>query len=157
MPIPVQPRLCAQCPWRASNHGRRTPGGFYAKRNLQRLWNQIRRGGGIQTCHLTDQSHPDHVAAGAREDRDEKHECMGSVVMVVRELEVLKDSAPGDVIQPEHVEAYLKVSPKRKGLTKTGLMYYILARQHEPPVGEGVLPMPPRALLESDEIARLAV
>ena len=40
---------CSDCPWRIANHGRRHPGGFFRKDNLRRLWNQIRKGGGMQT------------------------------------------------------------------------------------------------------------
>ena len=81
--------LCEQCPWRRSNHGKRSPGGFYSQKNLRRLWSEIRSGGGFQTCHLTDPSHPDHVAAGAPQEAKPR-ECLGSLVLVAREIEVLE-------------------------------------------------------------------
>ena len=51
----------AQCPWRASNHGKRHFARFYTKKNRNHLLIQI-RSGGIQTCHVTDSSQSDHVA-----------------------------------------------------------------------------------------------
>ena len=119
---------CPQCPWRVANHGKRTPGGFHTKRNRTRLWNQIRKGGAPQGCHLTDPSHPDHIAAGAKEDSTPR-ECLGSVALVVRELEFMKTLAPGDTITPEHVDAYLAVSKERKGLTQSGIAYVLMERQ----------------------------
>ena len=74
-------KMCPRCPWRIANHGKRTPGGFYTKKNLQRLWSQVRRGLKPQSCHMTDPSHPDHVAAGAPLSA-QVHECPGSVALV---------------------------------------------------------------------------
>ena len=77
---------CDDCPWRKSNHGKRHPGGFFRKNNLQRLWNQIRKGGGMQTCHPTDPSHPDHCTCGGAKKGSTEQECAGSVVLITREL-----------------------------------------------------------------------
>ena len=72
---------CDQCPWRRSNHGKPTRGGFFRKDNLRRLWGQLRGAspdsmGGRQSCHLTDPSHPDHIEAGAKPDAKPR-ECPG--------------------------------------------------------------------------------
>jgi hypothetical protein len=117
---------CPQCPWRKANQGKRHFGSFYSKANLTRLWNQIRRGGGQQTCHLTDPSHPDHVRAGAPESA-EVRECPGSVILILREIRRISDC--GD--NPNHVDnkaidGYLKA--RRKGLTKTGILYWVVSR-----------------------------
>lgn len=108
-------KMCAQCPWRIANHGKRTPGGFYTKKNLQRLWSQVRRGLHPQSCHMTDPSHPDHVAAGAALSA-QVHECPGSVALVAREVEKL-NALQGDF------KAYRKETPK--GLTRSGVFYWL--------------------------------
>lgn len=117
-------RPCEQCPWRTANQGTKHPYGFYTKKNLTRLWNQIRKGGSAQSCHLTDPAHPDHVAAGCAENAVAK-ECPGSVILVLRELTSLqpKDKSP---IDPEHADAYLK--RRKRGLTKYGLWYWLVSR-----------------------------
>jgi hypothetical protein len=115
---------CAQCPWRLSNQGTRSPGAFYTKANLRRLWRQVRGGGKPQSCHLTDPSHPDHVAAGARPGATAK-ECPGSVVLVLREIHKVKDER-GVVGGGDSIKRYL--ATRRRGLTKTGLLYWIVQR-----------------------------
>ena len=57
---------CDQCAWRVANHGKRHPGGFYRKDNLRRLWNQIRKGGRLQSCHPTDRDTPTTASTPAR-------------------------------------------------------------------------------------------
>ena len=115
---------CAACPWRASNHGKRHEHHFYTKRNLRRLWNQIRRGGRPQSCHPTDPGHPDH---GAKADA-EPVECQGSAILVMRELARLKELG-------EDVGAYLAEARSTKGLTRDGLLYFVVRLQfgHVPP------------------------
>jgi len=116
-------RPCDQCPWRLENHGKRSPGSFYTKANLRRLWNQVRKGGGVQSCHLTDPSHPDHVAAGARPGSTAQ-ECAGSVVLVLREV---ADMATTDnEVNKQSVSDYL--SRRKRGLTKTGILYWLVSR-----------------------------
>jgi hypothetical protein len=117
---------CPQCPWRTANQGKRHFGKFYTKVNLTRLWNQIRKGGGQQTCHLTDPSHPDHVKAGAPESA-EVRECPGSVVLVIRELELMATmgNEPGN-ITPEALDEYGR--RRKKGLSKMGIMYWLVSR-----------------------------
>ena len=145
---------CAACPWRIANHGKRTPGGFYTKRNLRRLWNQIRGGGGLQSCHPTDPGHPDH---GAKPD-SKPRECAGSVILVTRELRrVARLSAHGSqagVIDGAGIEAYLKLEGAR-GLKRHGFIYYLLARPTVRSFGHGdPLPLVPEEMLDSDEFGR---
>ena len=112
---------CAQCPWRAENHGKRHPNGFYTKRNLRRLWNQVRKGGGVQSCHMTDTNHPDHVEAGAK--GDQVHECMGSVVLVWRELRAFESIlAEVGMDMDEGVPRYLA---ERRRNVEDGLAYWL--------------------------------
>ena len=132
---PSHVKMCEQCPWRRSNHGKRTPGGFYTKKNLTRLWNQIRRGGGAQTCHLTDPSHPEHVAAGAPLTAT-PHECAGSLALVLREVEKLNALAEsgGDL------DDYFK--DNRKGLTREGAFHWAMARHQLVGIPMGGHPLP---------------
>lgn len=116
-------KACSQCPWRLSNQGKRHPGSFYTKANLTRLWNQIRRGGKRQSCHMTDPSHPDHLMAGCKPDTTPK-ECPGSVLLILREVESMMDST--NYISEEAIKAYLK--RRRHGLTKKGILYWLVAR-----------------------------
>lgn len=136
---------CEHCPWRVANHGKRTPWGFYTKANLRRLWNQIRRGGQGQSCHPTDPSHPDHVAAGAKPG-SEPRECPGAVILVYREFEKLQAVAAGQPIEARHCDEYRKQNPQ--GLTKSGLLYWLIKRYQfggVPFIGGAKLPEVDRA------------
>lgn len=124
--LPQLKKPCEQCPWRRSNQGKRHFGSFYSKKNLTRLWNQVRNGQGVQSCHLTDPSHPDHIVAGAKES-SEPRECPGSVILVMREIHQMKDAE--GVVSNEGVLAYLK--RRKKGITKMGVVGWIVGRiQH---------------------------
>ena len=116
-------RPCDQCPWRLDNHGKRHAFGFYTKANLRRLWNQIRRGGRAQSCHLTDPTHPDHVAVGAKPGASAQ-ECPGSVILVVRELRQIEKLSKAN--SETAVKVYLK--ERRAGLTRAGILYWLLGR-----------------------------
>jgi hypothetical protein len=86
----------------------------------------VRRGGGQQSCHPTDPSHPDHIAAGAKPGA-EPQECPGAVILVLRECEkVASYGANGNTIDPAAIDTYLK--RHKDGLTKTGLMYWVVSR-----------------------------
>ena len=149
--VPVVNQPCENCPWRTANHGKRTTYRFFTKANRQRLWNQIRRGEGIQSCHQTDPSHPDHVATGTKLTAT-PHECMGSVILVVRELDRLVEGDWDQVVEPGHCDRYLASDRNRRfGLRKSGLLYYLMNRQMNPPMGDGKLPDPPKGSLGSDE------
>ena len=143
--------LCEQCPWRKANHGKRTPGGFFARRNLRRLWNQIRRGEGVQGCHLTDPAHPDHVKAGTPLNATAR-ECTGAVVLVHRELQRLARFAKGGELTEAGIDRYLAVHGD--GFTREGLLYYLFSRDRMAgtPLGETALPTPPDELLGDNEL-----
>jgi hypothetical protein len=130
---------CAQCPWRTANQGKRHFGSFYSKKNLTRLWRQVRGGGNPQSCHLTDPSHPDHIAAGARED-SKPRECPGSVILIARELRMMEKLGGGQ-ITVEGTEKYWKL--RKRGLTKKGVHYWLVQRVqfgHVPMLGGPPLP-----------------
>ncbi len=138
--LPCQAEPCESCPWRIANHSKRTKWQFYTQANLRRLWNQIRRGGGAQTCHPTDPSHPDHIAAGAKPGAV-KHECAGSVILVLKEFEKIKAIAGDQPISGEHVVRYRAENPD--GLTDTGLAFWMVQRYQlggTPLIGEAPLP-----------------
>lgn len=116
---------CDRCPWRLSNHGRRTKWGFYTKRNRRRLWNGIRRGN-PQSCHPTDPSHPDHVEAGAKPGSEPK-ECPGAVIVAMRELQKIASySDDGETIDVDAWRAYQSDNPQ--GMTRDGLIYWGVER-----------------------------
>jgi hypothetical protein len=114
---------CDQCPWRTGNQGKRHAHGFYTKANLTRLWNQLRKGGQPQSCHVTDPSHPDHVAAGAKPGATAR-ECPGSVVLIKREMRKMADAHR--CVSGASVDRYKET--RKKGLTKTGILYWVVQR-----------------------------
>ena len=144
---------CALCPWRTANHGKRHEHGFYTKKNLTRLWNQIRRGGGMQSCHPTDPGHPDHEA----KPDSTAQECVGSLILVMKEMRhVATLGDDPNVLGDVGVDAYLKVSRERHGLTKEGMLFWAIVRQTPKPFGEGK-PLPNFSLdwLDGTEYGRL--
>lgn len=121
---------CPQCPWRTANQGKKHFASFYSKKNLTRLWNQIRRGGGEQSCHLTDPSHPAHIRAGASKDAVVK-ECPGSVILVMREMDTMASMSADPSqrrIDDQAVMTYLR--ERKGGLTKSGILYWCYQRLH---------------------------
>ncbi|MDA4131846.1 MAG: hypothetical protein OK454_01795 [Thaumarchaeota archaeon] len=114
---------CQQCPWRLANQGKKHKHAFYTKANLRRLWGQIRRGGGAQSCHLTDPSHPDHIDAGAKPGA-KAQECPGSVIVVLREVTKM---AEGNEVTNDGVKKYLAMR-KKNGLTKRGILFWVVSR-----------------------------
>ena len=147
---------CSDCPWRIANHGRRHPGGFFRKDNLRRLWNQIRKGGGMQTCHPTDPSHPDHRKYGGAKEGSDALECIGSIVLVTREIvHAARLGKSQTTVDVAGAELYLKESRTRKGLTRSGLLWAAVLRATPLPVGVG-MPMPAlnRQTVDSAEIGR---
>lgn len=118
-------RPCVQCPWRLANQGKASPGAFYTKANLRRLWNEVRGGGAAQSCHLTDPRHPDHIAAGAKPGA-KAQECPGSVILVLRELRELAGADGVISGEPATVKAYH--ARRKYGLKKTGILYWAVQR-----------------------------
>ena len=114
-------KLCPGCPWRKSNHGKRSKHGFYTRRNLRRLWGEIRGGGGLQTCHLTDPTHPDHVDSGTPVDAT-PHECAGSVALAVREIEKFERIMRDGGTFMDYVRSGYA------GMTREGLLYFAMGR-----------------------------
>ena len=143
--------ICPNCPWLKANHGRRSPGGFYTKRNLRRLWNEVRSGKGMQSCHMTDPVHPDHVAAGTPLTA-QPHECPGSVALAVREL--LKLKAVRDRVESEQaVEVYLRENPG--GLKRQGIFFWLMQRVSlvgVPVIGRDPLPWIDPQLVDDEEL-----
>lgn len=134
------PDPCTEWPWRRANHGRRHPGGCYTRRNLKRLWNQIRRGGGQQTCHPTDPRDPEHGAkpgAGPQE-------CIGNAILVMREIAHADGLAgpPGE-LGPANAEAYARTAAERGGMTRTGLLNHCTRLMPEPLRRLGQVPAMP--------------
>jgi hypothetical protein len=114
---------CAQCPWRLANQGKRHANGFYTKANLRRLWNQVRQGGAPQSCHLTDPTHPDHVANGCKPGSTPQ-ECPGSIILIQREF--ARAANEKHEISNESVATYLRW--RKRGITKKGFLYWALQR-----------------------------
>lgn len=79
-------RACDQCPWRKSNQGKRTSGGWYTKANLRRLWSGIRSGDSPgMTCHPTDPDNPPNDDGRQASEGATTHECYGALLLVARE------------------------------------------------------------------------
>ncbi len=148
-------KLYPGCPWRRGNHGKPTPGGFYRKDNLRRLWNQIRKGQGIQSCHLTDPGHPDHVAAGAAPTAQPR-ECAGSIALVHRETRKIQDCLDQGMTEDSALLRYQQENPH--GLTKRGLVFWACQRTTltNTPLGEDPIPEIEPGLVNDEElVARL--
>lgn len=119
--VPSAAKACDACPWRKTNQGKKHAHGFYTKTNLTRLWNQIRRGNGMQSCHPTDPNHPDH---GAKPDSTPR-ECSGSVLVVLHEVKAMASEDRN--ITKETIAAYQAARAKR-GLTKSGILWWVVKR-----------------------------
>jgi hypothetical protein len=108
---------CKTCPWRRENQGKPTPEGWYSDENLERMWDELRRGRRM-TCHATD---PDVYAAPHERPSslgDHTHECAGALVLQQRELVLLDDLIQSDPTSPG-LTTYLKKRPD--GLTVSGV------------------------------------
>jgi hypothetical protein len=86
---------CRACPWRAENHGKRHPDGWYSKANRARLWSGLRRGEGM-SCHPTDPANPvseqaERAGYKAAPEHAEVRECVGALVLQQREMQLLND------------------------------------------------------------------
>lgn len=121
--LPAKPKACSECPWRISNHGKKHPGKWYSKTNLNRLWNGLRDGVDM-SCHPTDtrmnewpwRPVPEGVTA---------HECTGGLIVKQREFMkfqafVLRfpSATAGKVLRWYHAE-------NPRGMTRYGLMMLV--------------------------------
>ena len=148
-------KLCPGCPWRRRNHGKPTPGGFYRKDNLRRLWNQIRKGQGIQSCHLTDPGHPDHVAAGAAPTAQPR-ECAGSIALVHRETRKIQDCLDQGMTEDSAPPALPAGEPPRADQARPGLLGLPAHHADQHPAGEDPIPEIEPGLVNDEElVARL--
>ncbi len=84
----------------------------------------MRGGGQPQSCHLTDPSHPDHIKAGASPNAKAK-ECPGAVILIMREAARAVEPGTREVneVGIKHYQKH-----RKKGLTKHGLLYWLVQR-----------------------------
>ena len=129
---------CAECPWRLSNHGRRHPKGWYRATNLRRMWNSMRRGGGFQTCHPTDPTHPEHQTYSGARPGSSPQECVGSIVLIGREIRMAQAlSEDGEHFDRQGAAEYTRTARKRQGLTTHGMLWSSVWRAIARPMGAG--------------------
>jgi len=108
---------CVHCPWRTSNQGKRHPDGWYAKKNLRRLWAGLRRGESM-SCHPTDPRNDvseEAKRAGSRSAPETAvtRECTGALILQQRELALLQDPYSTNVARYRRA--------RRGGLTRMGI------------------------------------
>jgi len=123
---------CSYCPWRKENQGKRTPGGWYTKKNLQRLWAGLRRGERM-SCHPTDprMNHEEHVCPKGykpAQDGNTPKECMGGLILQQREVTLAQEL--------ENPNSYFKERPQ--GMTRRGIGRFI----ERAVFGDAIGPMP---------------
>lgn len=139
--VPALPLACAHCPWRISNQGKQHPHNFYAKSNLRRLWNGLRTGEAPgMSCHPTDPHMAEYEGYEATADREETHECAGSVILLAREfmrfqaitLDVEDETAAGATLRPQEALKRYRAEAGAKGaLTRdaiAGLLWRLAVR-----------------------------
>jgi hypothetical protein len=121
---PAADHPCAACPWRTSNHGRRHPGGWYAKANRARLWKGL-HDGEMMSCHPTDPHNPvPEGVAGAKPDSTIR-ECAGAHVLLQRELAIVQTMSRDDPDCTGLFALYRRLRGRR-GLTALGIMRYMV-------------------------------
>lgn len=87
--------VCATCPWRLSNQGKRHPAGWYRIANLRRLWNGIRSGDAPgMVCHSTDPKSADYGSTKAVPETAKRGECGGALLIIFRHMEALQQMTP---------------------------------------------------------------
>ncbi|MDE2688538.1 MAG: hypothetical protein OXI16_13725 [Chloroflexota bacterium] len=144
---PDHVKMCEQCPWRRSNHGKRQENGFYTKANLRRLWKEVRSGEGVQTCHLTDPNHPEHVAAGAAESAT-PHECAGSIALVAREIRKFEK-----LIEEGYDDPYREYKRREsRGMGREGFWYWMMRAGDSSNMLTEKLPTIDANLVEDEEL-----
>jgi hypothetical protein len=113
---PAPPKPCSDCPWWRGKAGRHPLGLDYEERRTA-LWDHLREGRGVMTCHKTDPRLTErYPAAGVRADRV-PHECAGSLVLVQRELALFRAEHDSDPA------SYCEARPH--GLTRRGIAVWL--------------------------------
>lgn len=139
-------RACDACPWRQSNQGKRTSGGWYTKANLRRLWNGLKTGDAPgMTCHPTDPDNPPSDEGKQAKPGAETHECYGALLLIAREVRLATELC--ETHQGDAFKEYRKLRPK--GLNKWGMAHWIMRWAAPTPFTGGVLPT---EITEDDDI-----
>lgn len=101
----------------------------------------------MQTCHLTDPSHPDHVDAGAAVSAT-PHECAGSLALVVREIEKFEN-----IIQEGYEDPYKEYKKRNsRGLSREGFYYWMMRAADTSNIFSEKLPTFDRHLVDDEEL-----
>lgn len=88
------PRICATCPWRVVNHGKKHKAGWYRLSNLRCLWAGLRSGRAPgMICHSTD---PRNVEYGGDAPivPGKEAECGGALFLLVRNMNAIAKGEP---------------------------------------------------------------
>lgn len=127
---------CAHCPWRKSNRGKRHPDGWYSKQNLRRLWAGLRSGDAPgMTCHPTDLRNPLPKGSKPVPDGTVARECAGALLLVTRELREVER-----LDKEDRAIEYFRLRPY--GLTRAGIMHWLLGRMQFAGTPLGGAPIP---------------
>ncbi len=138
--------LCAACPWRTTNHGRRHPDGWYTKANLKRLWAGLRTGEATgMTCHPTDPVNPAPTGRPLAKAPDgaDFYECAGAHAIRQVEIRLLEEC--------DSFEEYRRRS-QAPPMTQEGLYIYVMDTQTSGP-GAGILGLSPTQIPDVTHLA----
>lgn len=104
--------VCATCPWRVCNQGKRHPSHWYTIKNLRRLWNGIRNGENPgMVCHSTDPESIEYGGTKPVPQSAKTQECGGLLILVFRHFDAL-----GMLNQKQYKAAYPKTYLKTLGI-----------------------------------------
>jgi len=145
---PPVSKACADCPWRRSNQGKRTSGGWYSKANLRRLWTGLRTGEAPgMTCHPIDPDNPPTDDGRQASEDATTRECYGALLLVARELKL------AETLHDEHGEKTMQVYRKlrSRGLTREGMAHWVWRFAINAPFLTGPPPLP-KTWAEDDDI-----
>lgn len=154
MAKPANPNPCSSCPWLIENHGQRHPGGWYTKKNMDRLWSKLRQGERMG-CHKTDSDNPVPEGLPTVSPGTELCECTGALILQQREVTIYQD-----LCKAQGADAMKQYRAERpKGMTRAGMLEILsraifggtfldrvkMARPDlNAPVGHPALPWEPR-------------
>ena len=100
--------VCATCPWRVCNQGKRHPAKWYTIKNLRRLWNGIRTGEAPgMVCHSTDPESKEYGSTKPVPETAKTQECGGVLIMVFRHFKELGVLNPKEY-KAKYPKTYLK-------------------------------------------------